>query len=75
MVGPGIAVLDGGLHAALLQGKGGFGRFTGVSPHLFEWRIVKQKYSRLVCKKLIVFPYGQYIVGMSFHWFSVDIVR
>jgi len=37
-VGPGIGVLDGGRHT--LRGRG-FGRFCGVFPHSFQWRIVK----------------------------------
>ena len=37
-----------------------------------EWRIVRQKWIRLVREKLIIFPYGQYIVGiyvsLAFWW-------
>jgi len=34
-----------------------------------------EKCIRLVREKLRIFPYGQYIVGIMFHWLSEDIVR
>jgi len=30
----------------------------------FQWCGFYQKCIRLVCEKLIIFPYGQYIIGM-----------
>ena len=39
MVGPSIGVLDGGRHAA--RGRMVLGKGCGVSPYLFQWRIVK----------------------------------
>jgi len=65
VVGQGNGVLDGGRRAARERGRvsGGFGKFL---PYWFERRTVKQKCIRFVCKKLTVFPYGQYIVGNVF---------
>jgi len=42
------------------KGKGGVG---GFSPHWFEWRFWVYFCIWLVCEKLTIFPYGQYIFG------------
>jgi len=62
-----------GVH--MTRGEGevlkGFGE---LSRHWFEWRIFKQKCICLVCEKLTIFPYGQYVVGnvfsLAFWWYT-----
>jgi len=74
-VGPGIDVLDGGPRAS--RGRGCFWHFRHLHPHSFEsaeWRIVCPDCIWLVCEKLTIFPYGQYIIGiyvsLAFWWYS-----
>jgi len=66
---PGIGILDG---STCCKGKGGVsGGFVEFFPHWFEWHTVKC--IRLVCEKLTIFPYGQYIIGNVFSLASDDI--
>ena len=62
--GPGIDVSDG-VHVP--QGEGAVsGIFQHLHPiHLNGWNdVVFEKSIRFVCENLIIFPYGQYIVGI-----------
>ena len=68
VVGPGIHVLDGGPHAS--TGSGcfwhGFRYLAKIWLHWFQWRhrvlIMVLIDFRLVCEKLTIFPYAEYIV-------------
>jgi len=63
-VGPGIHVLDGGLHAP--KGRGCLGIFSEFVPHWFEGQndyFLHRNVFDSYVKRLTVFPYGQDIVG------------
>jgi len=79
-VGPGIHVLDGSPRAS--NGSicfwHGFGHFSKIWLHWFQWRhgvlIMVLIDFRLVCEKLTIFPYAEYIVEfcvrVAFLWYS-----
>jgi len=48
------------------RGKGVSGGFAEFFSHSFQWCIVKQNCTRLVCEKSTIFPYGQDIVENVF---------
>jgi len=60
-VSPGIGVLDGSLH--FLAGRGGFfwGGFHLLVLMDFHSALSTEKCIRLMCEKLTIFPYRQYI--------------
>jgi len=72
--GPGIHVLDGGPRAS--RGRvcfwHGFWHFSAFVPHSFQWAKWREKYISLVCEKLTIFPYAEYIVELrlAFLWCS-----
>jgi len=63
-VGPGIHVLNGSPHAT--RGRGcfwhGFWHFLALSPYCFQWGNDVLIADRLLCEKLTIFPYEDYIV-------------
>ena len=64
-MGPGIDVLDGSM---CLKGNGLFLGFFGIcAPTRLNGQndvLIVQKCIRLMCEKLIIFAYGQYILGI-----------
>jgi len=63
-VGPGIHVSDGSPRASRRRGFfwHGFRQFSEFWSYCFEWRHGVLIDDRLVCKKLTIFPYADYIV-------------
>ena len=63
-VGPGIHVLDGSPRAS--RGRGcfwhDFWHFSAFSPYFFQWGNDILINDRVVCEKLTIFPYADYIV-------------
>jgi len=63
-VGQGIHVLDGSPRAS--RGRGcfwhGFWHFSEFAPYSFQWGSDVLIDDRLVCEKLTIFPYEQYII-------------
>jgi len=59
-VGPGIRVLDGSPRAS--TDRGCFWHFLEFTPYYFQWGNDALIDDRLVCEKLLVFPYADYIV-------------
>ena len=66
-VGPGIHVLDGSPRAS--RGRGcfwhGFRHFSEFWAYCFEWGNDVLIDDRLVCEKLSIFPYADYIIEFS----------
>ena len=62
--GPGIHVLDGSPRASRERGCfwHGFWHFSAFSPYSFQWGNDVLIDDRLVCEKLTIFPYADYIV-------------
>ena len=63
-LGSGILVLDGSPRAS--KGRGyfwhGFWHFSAFSPYSFQWGNDVLIADRLMCEKLTIFPYADYIV-------------
>jgi len=57
-VGPGIQVLDGSPRAS----RHGFRQFSEFKSYCFEWQHGVLIDDRLMCEKLTIFPYADYIV-------------
>jgi len=72
-VSRGMGALDTVPHAS--RGRGGFWGHLPPLAQWFQWRILQQKCIRLVHEKLIIFPYGQYIIGIYISLLSKDVLK